>query len=108
MRIGIDAHCIGRRKTGNETYTYNLVRHLDLLDPDGTDYIVYVTAKALHNGAALLGLRSRTKLIWPDGAYFRIPVGFALESRAEKLDLFHAQYFLPHHLSCRTVLTVHD
>jgi glycosyltransferase involved in cell wall biosynthesis len=108
MRIGIDAHCLGQKKTGNETYTYNLVKHLDVLGPDDTDYIVYVTAKAEHNGALLFGPRSRTKLIWPHGPYFRIPVGFALESRSEKLDLFHAQYFLPHHLSCRTVLTVHD
>jgi glycosyltransferase involved in cell wall biosynthesis len=107
MRIGIDAHCIGQRKTGNETYTYNLVKYLDLLGSDDTDYIVYLNAKAQQNGAAL-GLHSRTKLLWPDGPYFRIPVGFALESRAEKLDLFHAQYFLPHHLPCRTVLTVHD
>jgi glycosyltransferase involved in cell wall biosynthesis len=108
MRIGIDAHCIGQRKTGNETYTYNLVKHLGLLDPDGTDYVVYLTSKAERNGGVFGGPRTRTKLIRPETPYLRIPIGFALESRTEKLDVFHAQYLLPHHLRCRTVLTVHD
>jgi glycosyltransferase involved in cell wall biosynthesis len=108
MRIGIDAHCIGQRKTGNETYTRNLVKYLGLLEPNGTDYIVYLTSNAGRNEKGLAGPRSRTKLIRPETPYLRIPIGFALESRAEKLDVFHAQYLLPHHLSCRTVLTVHD
>ena len=108
MRIGIDAHCLGQRKTGNETYTYNLVKHLGLLEPDEIEYIVYLTSKAGGNGQAIAGPRSRTKLIRPETPYLRIPIAFALESRAEKLDVFHAQYLLPHHLRCRTVLTVHD
>jgi hypothetical protein len=84
MRIGIDAHCIGQRKTGNETYTYNLVKHLGLLDPDGTDYVVYLTSKAERNGGVFGGPRTRTKLIRPETPYLRIPIGFALESRTEK------------------------
>ncbi|MBZ5684963.1 MAG: glycosyltransferase family 4 protein [Acidobacteriia bacterium] len=108
MRIGIDAHCVGQRKTGNETYTYNLVKHLGLLEPDDIDYIVYLTSKAEDNGWFFSGAQSRTKLIRPETPYLRIPIGLAVESRAEKLDVFHAQYLLPHHLRCRTVLTVHD
>ena len=108
MRVGIDAHCIGQRKTGNETYTRNLVNHLGLLEPNGTDYIVYLTSKAQRDSGIVVGPRSRTKLIRPETPYLRIPIAFALESRAEKLDVFHAQYLLPHHLRCRTVLTVHD
>ena len=108
MRIGIDAHCIGQRKTGNETYTNSLVKHLGLLEPDGIDYVVYLTSKASQTGEVFDGPRSRAKLIRPESPYLRIPFGFALESRSEKLDLIHAQYFLPHHLRCRTVLTVHD
>jgi glycosyltransferase involved in cell wall biosynthesis len=106
--VGIDAHCLGQRKTGNETYTSNLVKHLDLLDPHDIDYIVYVTSAGMNNDSGLAPLRSRTKLIRPENPYLRIPIGFALESRAEKLDLLHVQYLLPHHLGCRTVLTVHD
>jgi len=108
MRIGIDAHCIGQRKTGNETYTRSLVKHLGLLEPDGIDYVVYLTSEASRSGEVFDGPRSRAKLIRPESPFLRIPIGFALESRSEKLDLIHAQYFLPHHLRCRTVLTVHD
>jgi glycosyltransferase involved in cell wall biosynthesis len=108
MRIGIDAHCIGQRKTGNETYTYNLVKHLGLLASEDMDYLIYLTSKANGHSGAIAGPRSRTKLIRPETPYLRIPISFAMETRAEKLDVFHAQYFLPHHLRCRTVLTVHD
>ena len=108
MRIGIDAHCIGHRKTGNETYTYNLVKHLGLLGPDDIDFVIFLTSKAERDMTTFAGPRSRTKLIRPESPYFRIAMAFALESRAEKLDVFHAQYLLPHHLRCRKVLTVHD
>lgn len=108
MRVGIDAHCLGQRKTGNETYTYNLVKELGLLEPDGVDYVVFLTSKASRNGGVPKSGQTRTKLIYPETPYLRIPVGFALQSRTEKLDVFHAQYLLPHHLRCRTVLTVHD
>lgn len=108
MRIGIDAHCIGQRKTGNETYTRNLVKNLGLLDHDDMDYVVYLTSKANGCAGTLGGSRVRTKLIRPESPFLRVSLGFAIESRAEKLDVFHAQYFLPHHLRCRTVLTVHD
>ena len=108
MRIGIDAHCLGQQKTGNETYTYNLVKHLGLLESEGMDYVIYLTAKANGSAGTLAGPRSRTRLIRPESPYLRIPLGFAMQTRTEKLDVFHAQYFLPHHLQCRTVLTVHD
>ncbi len=108
MRIGIDAHCIGQRKTGNETYTYNLVRHLALLGSEGMDYVIYLSSRANGRERSFTGPRCRTELIQPEAPYLRIPFGFALQTRAEKLDVFHAQYFLPHNLRCRTVLTVHD
>jgi glycosyltransferase involved in cell wall biosynthesis len=108
MRIGIDAHCLGQQKTGNETYTYNLVKHLALLESEGMDYVIYLSAKANGRTGTFSGPRSRTKLIRPESPYLRIPIGFAMQTRTEKLDIFHAQYFLPHHLQCRTVLTVHD
>ena len=107
MRIGIDAHSIGSYKGGNETYTWNLVKELSLLDTDGDEYIIYLT-----NGGTCDGLRSnghfRQRHIRPAAAYLRIPIAFPLESRMRKLDVFHAQYFLPPSLKCRSVLTVHD
>jgi glycosyltransferase involved in cell wall biosynthesis len=108
LRVGIDAHCLGQRKTGNETYTYNLVKHLSLLARDGIDYIFYVTEKGKRESSPASESWLRLRLIRPASPLVRIPIGFAIESRARNLDLLHAQYLLPHHLRCHTVLTVHD
>ena len=42
MQIAIDAHQIGSRRTGAETYVYNLVKHLGRLEPNGERYAVYL------------------------------------------------------------------
>jgi len=108
MRVGIDAHCLGQKKTGNETYTYTLVKYLSLLDRDGIDYTVYVGG-AVESGETFCSNGAfQLKPIRPVNPFVRIPIGFAIESRARRLDVFHAQYLLPYHLKCRTVLTVHD
>jgi len=108
MRVGIDAHCLGQKKTGNETYTYGLVKYLAGLERDGIEYTVYVGGG--WEGEKRLPSREwvRSKVIRPANPLVRIPIGFAIQSRAQKLDVLHAQYLLPHHLRCRTVLTVHD
>ena len=108
MRIGIDAHCIGQRKGGNETYTLNLVKHLSLLEPNGDEYIAYLTDAGMRQYDIFLNGRMTKRLIRPSSPYLRIPFGFALEDRRRRLDVFHAQYFLPFNLRCKTVLTVHD
>jgi glycosyltransferase involved in cell wall biosynthesis len=108
MRVGIDAHCLGQKKTGNETYTYSLVKHLSLLERDGVDYVVYLTERGEEQSTLFSDTSIRSKLIRPANPLIRIPIGFAIESRVQRLDVLHAQYLLPHHLRCRTVLTVHD
>lgn len=107
MRIGIDAHSVGGRKTGNETYTYNLVKHLSLLKSNGDEYIIYFTDGRAPDALAWNG-HFTYRRIRPAKAYLRIPIAFPLESRMRKLDVLHAQYFLPPSLRCQTVLTVHD
>jgi glycosyltransferase involved in cell wall biosynthesis len=108
MRVGIDAHCLGQKKTGNETYTYSLVKYLSLLARDGIEYTIYVGG-AVENGETLCSSGAfQFKPIRHANPFIRITAGFAIESRARRLDVFHAQYLLPHHLKCRTVLTVHD
>jgi glycosyltransferase involved in cell wall biosynthesis len=108
MRVGIDAHCLGQKKTGNETYTYSLVKYLYGLERDGIDYTVYVGGEVDGDRTLFSNGSFHSKLIRPVNPFFRIPVGFAIQSRAQKIDVFHAQYMLPLHLNCRTVLTVHD
>jgi glycosyltransferase involved in cell wall biosynthesis len=108
MRVGIDAHCLGQKKTGNETYTYSLVKHLSLLEQDGIDYIVYLSDRGEEQSHSFSNTFVSSKLLRPNNPLIRIPIGFAIESRVDKLDVLHAQYLLPLHLRCRTVLSVFD
>src|SRR5438128_7125376 len=41
-RVGIDAHALGRRLGGNETYIRNVIRALAAVDPDG-DYTLFLS-----------------------------------------------------------------
>ena len=108
LRVGIDAHCLGQRKTGNETYTHSLVKHLSQLQRDGVEYTIYVSSERKADAERYSEEWFRSKRIRPATPLIRIPIGFAIESRVQHLDVLHTQYLLPHHLKCRTVLTVHD
>jgi glycosyltransferase involved in cell wall biosynthesis len=108
MRVGIDAHCLGQKKTGNETYTYSLVKYLSEMERDGIHYTVYVGGVVEDQDKLFSNGSFESKLIRPLNPFIRIPLGFAVQTRVQNLDVFHAQYLLPHHLRCRTVLTVHD
>jgi hypothetical protein len=78
LRVGIDAHCLGQRKTGNETYTYNLVKQLSLLDPDEINYIFYVTEKGKRNDSPVSQSWFQSRLIRLASPLVRIPIGFAI------------------------------
>jgi glycosyltransferase involved in cell wall biosynthesis len=108
VRVGIDAHCLGQKKTGNETYTYTLIKYLSAMEPNGVEYTVYLGGEMADRDGLFSNGSFRSKQIWPLNPFIRIPVGFAIQSHIEDLDVFHAQYLLPYGLKCRTVLTVHD
>jgi glycosyltransferase involved in cell wall biosynthesis len=107
MQIAIDAHHLGQRRTGSETYVYNLVRHLALLEPNGDRYVVY-----LDRGQNLEGLerdqRFETKNIPTSISHLRFGLFYPLESWCNSFDVFHAQFSVPPLLRARSVLTVHD
>jgi glycosyltransferase involved in cell wall biosynthesis len=108
VRIGIDAHCLGQKKTGNETYTRELVDNLAHRPPNGHSFWIYLTEQKEAVERKDCGDSVRYHLIRPENAAFRLLLGFPIEARRRRLDVFHAQYFLPPGLGCKTVLTVHD
>jgi glycosyltransferase involved in cell wall biosynthesis len=108
VRIGIDAHCLGQQKTGNETYTRELVQNLLRRPPNGHSIWIYLTEHSEALARANSNAASSFHLICPATPGLRFLLGFPIEARRRKLDLFHAQYFLPPALGCKTVLTVHD
>lgn len=107
MRIGIDAHMVGARETGNETYIVNLLR--ELLAMDGEDRYIPLTpfpsaVEAVCGPAA----RDRTIRIRPAPSLLRVPLGIPLAAYRHSLDLLHMTYIIPPACPVPTVVTVHD
>jgi glycosyltransferase involved in cell wall biosynthesis len=107
MQIAIDAHHIGGRRTGTETYVQNLVKFLGALEPNGDTYAVYLNEHELQHGwkgSAVFEARHIRSRV----AALRYGWFYPLESWRRRFDVFHAQSGLPPFLRCRTVLTVYD
>ncbi|MFB3815008.1 MAG: glycosyltransferase family 4 protein [Terriglobales bacterium] len=107
MRIGLDAHCLGGRKTGNETYTRELVAALGSMAVED-EFHVFVTRREQLEQMAAPRPGLRYHLLRPAHPALRMAFGWAMEARRRKLDVLHFQYFLPAMLPCRSVLMVHD
>lgn len=107
MKIGIDAHTLGSKSAGNESYYIQLLRALACYSSNGDQYIIYFTnpegEKQIPSCKQFLAKR-----IWPSNRYLRIPLAFPIECRRESLDVFHAQYILPPFCCSRSVTTIAD
>jgi glycosyltransferase involved in cell wall biosynthesis len=102
MRIGIDAHTIGQRKTGNETYVRNLIRELsDRRDPD-LEYVFYHL-----EGVETPPWRGQSRVV-AGNPLVRIPLSFPLALRRDRVDVAHFQYVMPPVSPCRSVVVIHD
>lgn len=108
VRIGIDAHYLGNQKTGNETYTLNLMRSLARIDSGRNSYSIYVTNPAVAAQQVVADPRFQNRLLEPATAIFRLAMVFPCELALHPVDLLHAQYFVPPFVSCKTVVTIHD
>ncbi|MGH9512038.1 MAG: glycosyltransferase family 4 protein [Terriglobales bacterium] len=107
MRVGIDAHTLGSKSSGNESYYLELLQELAKAESNGNEYVVYYTLeKAVTKIPVATHLRP--KRIWPPNPYIRIPISFPSEFRREKLDVFHGQFIIPPFCNCRSVTTIPD
>lgn len=101
-RVLVDAHQLGRRQTGNETYVRELLlglRHLPDLD----------LVAAIEGGQRPIGPLAppiRVRRV-PSNGVGRLAAMSGL-ARQEAVDVVHAIYFLPPRTGRPTVLTVHD
>lgn len=105
MRIGIDAHVLGSRAGGNETYMRNLLEALRAHAPN-TDLITFVNA-ALH-GQADVASGFPTRPIPFRSSYMRVPFGLPWAVRQTRVDVLHVQYTAPPWCPCRFVISMHD
>lgn len=106
-RIGIDAHAIGERLTGNETYISNLIQSLLEIDSKH-EFILFFTKE----DAAALWQRSDNRiqavLARPAQPLLRVPFVMPWLSWKERIDLLHVQYAGPPFLTQPLVTTIHD
>jgi glycosyltransferase involved in cell wall biosynthesis len=98
MRVGFDAHMVGDRETGNETYARGLLTGLDAIGFPVDVYSFQPIPSKVH----------RNHRIWPQQSIVRIPVSTPILQRRDHLSLYHATYILPPALGCPSVVTVHD
>ncbi len=105
MRVGFDAHMVGRQETGNETYALGLLNGLDQI---GFPVDAYTFDRPTHLRGYPGGIH-RVHRVWPRSSYIRIPFTTPLVAARDRLDLYHATaYVLPPFLPCRAVVTIHD
>ncbi len=103
LRVLIDAHMVGSRETGNETYVVNLLRHLSQL----TDV---QCGAAIAPGSITLSHLADVELIplrlpgnWP-----RLLFSLPFVCRQWHADILHVTYVGPFFPPCPMVVTVHD
>jgi glycosyltransferase involved in cell wall biosynthesis len=105
LRLGIDAHVIGDRKTGNERFMTNMLEALRPLTRH--ELVLYFT----HPEAAepWRGLeRTSVRIIRPNHPLVRVPVSLALLAARDRLDALLVQYTAPPVVNCPVVTVVHD
>jgi glycosyltransferase involved in cell wall biosynthesis len=107
MNIGIDAHMLGHRETGNETYILQLTQALTEVD-DQDDFFVAAEDRELlspdirrRRNVHVLELRTRS-------AVFRLLVELPGLARRHRFDVLHCTYHVPPRCPCPLVVTVHD
>jgi glycosyltransferase involved in cell wall biosynthesis len=107
MRIGIDAHTLGSKSSGNESYYLQLLQELARIEANGDRYVIYF---ARPNSTANVPKPDhfRFKRIRPLNPFVRIPLSFPVEFQREKLDVFHAQFIIPPFCKSRRVATIPD
>jgi glycosyltransferase involved in cell wall biosynthesis len=102
IRVAVDAHVVGRRKTGNETYIVNLVQAL--MRRDDIDPTVYLDAGA-EWPTTCPPLRRDLRARAP---YLRVPVELPFRARRDGAELLHVQYVAPPLARLPIVTAIHD
>jgi glycosyltransferase involved in cell wall biosynthesis len=107
MHIGIDAHAIGARQGGNETYIKNLIESLAEIDGENRYTVYHANARAAEEWRGRFP-NFAVRLLPPPTPLVRVPVALAFELRLRPVDLLHVQYTAPPFCPAPVVVTIHD
>jgi len=107
MRIGIDVHHIGSTHSGNESFNLGIIKGLVELDKEN-QYCLYLDGR--QGEEMLTGLPKNFSLV-PlkfSNSLTRLSFSLPWAILRDRLDIFHADNFMPLYAGPKTVLTVHD
>ncbi|MHB8160074.1 MAG: glycosyltransferase family 4 protein [Thermoleophilia bacterium] len=107
INIGIDAHAIGERLTGNETYVVNLLEALFALESEHKFFLFFTRTEAAsewrdrYNNAEVVMAHPAQPLV-------RIPIVMPWLAWRTGIDLLHVQYAGPPFLNVPLITAIHD
>ena len=107
MRIAIDAHSIGTRLGGNESYAANLIEALAQID-SVNHYTLYVTTAEAIDRYRQRWPNFLVRSTRPHTPLIRIPLTLSAELRKNPVDVLHVQFTAPPFCPCPFVVSVHD
>lgn len=115
MNIGIDIRAIGHQRTGDETYTLQLIKSLARVDKKNT-YFLYTSASAdkdINKIKNLLNIENKNFKIKTVRAINRfLWTAWALprQVKKDKVDILHVQYITPLFATnnLKIITTIHD
>ena len=107
LHIAIDAHSVGTRLGGNETYATNLIEALAEVDSFNR-YTLYVTKREAVERFGSRWPNVDVRLTLPHTPLVRIPLTLSVELRRRPVDILHVQYTSPPFTPCPVVNTIHD
>ena len=106
-RIGIDAHAIGGRLTGNETYISKLIEALVGLGSNH-EFVLFFTEDDSRQDMLRRFPGMTTLIVSPANPLVRIPVVMPWLVRRYGIDLLHVQYAGPPFPQAPLVTSIHD
>jgi glycosyltransferase involved in cell wall biosynthesis len=107
LRIAIDAHSVGAKLAGNESYAVNLIEALAEID-GVNDYTLYVTTAEAHDRFHQRWPNFKVQITLPHTPLIRIPLTLSAELRKHPVDVLHVQFTAPPFCPCPVVVSIHD
>lgn len=107
MRIAIDAHAVGAKLGGNESYAVNLIEALAQID-SVNNYTIYVTTDEARDRFHQRWPNFKVRSTLPHTPLIRIPLTLSAELRKHPVDVLHVQFTAPPFCPCPVVVSIHD
>jgi glycosyltransferase involved in cell wall biosynthesis len=107
IRIAIDAHAVGTKLGGNESYAVNLIEALAQIDSINS-YTIYVTTHEARDRFSNRWSNFKVRSTLPHTPLIRIPLTLSAELRKHPVDVLHVQFTAPPFCPCPVVVSIHD